>query len=267
MEPADGGDAAGPRPGWNRIGSTVEPGYQIASNNPLSYPGLQPTTNYAIGGYAYQSAGRQLNVAAAGPFQCRISTNRLIGASGQTVWLSFLLREDANPNNGQTNALFLTPDGGGYAVVSSAARIGIGYFGTGAYWGLHSTTLLPSFSGVPVTQGQAVLMVASITFGATNQINLYVNPALGGSAPATPSAQLTTAASAAFQSLSYLGGYGVNESSLGAIRIGSTFAAVTPSTQTTQSTQTITFTARASPVTYPVAPITLSATASSSSGK
>jgi hypothetical protein len=260
---ASGGGDSGWNAGWvEQEGSTVEPGYQIASANPLSYTGLQPTTNYAIGGYQYQSAGRQLNVSAAGPFSSYLSSG-FIGAPGQTVWLSFLLREDANPNNGQINAVFLTPDGGIGSWITQTG-IGIGYFGASPYWGLQLNNGTPILSSVPVTQGQTVLMVVSITFGASNQINLYVNPAsLGSAAPGTPSAQLTTAASVAFESFSYLGGYSTNVSSLGAIRFGSTYAAVTPTTGTTQSTQTITFAAPASPVTYPVAPITLSATASS----
>jgi hypothetical protein len=256
-----GGDSGWNAPWVEQEGSTVEPGYQIASANPLIYPSLQPTTNYAIGGYAYQSAGRQLNVDPAGPFSSYLS-NGLIGASGQTVWLSFLLREDANPGNDEINALFLTPDAGIGAWLTQTG-IGIGYFGTSLYWGLQLNNGAPVLSTMPVVQGQSVLMVVSLTFGADNQVNLYVNPALGSGVPSTPSAQLTTPASVAFQSLSYLGGYETNESSLAAIRFGSTYAAVTPTTQTTQSTQTITFTAPASPVTYPVAPITLSATASS----
>ena len=253
--------------GWNaawveQTGATAAPGYQTASANPLTYTGLVTTSNYAIGGYVYQSAGRQLNVASTGPFGTYLS-NGLIGASGQTVWLSFLLREDANPNNGQINAIFLTADGGIGAWLPQTG-IGIGYFGSSAYWGLQLNSGTPILSNVPVVQGQTVLMVVSVTFGATNQVNLYVNPAsLGGAAPATASAQLTTAASIAFQTLSYLGGYQANVSSLGDIRFGATYAAVTPTTQATQSSQTITFTAPTSPIIYPVSPITLSATASS----
>ncbi len=257
-----GGDSGWAAPWVQQTGELEVPGYQIASASPLTFTGLATTANYAIGGYGYQSAGRQLNVASTGPFNAYLA-NGLIGASGQTIWLSFLLREDADPTNGQINAVFLTPDGGIGAWIPQTG-IGIGYFGTGPYWGLQLNNGTPILSTVPVVQGQTVFMVASITFGATNQINLYINPtSLGGTAPATPSAQLTTAASVAFQSLSYLGGYETNVSSLGDIRFGVSYGAVTPTTQTTQTAQTITFTAPTSPVTYPVAPITLSATAGS----
>jgi hypothetical protein len=254
-----GGDS-----GWNaawveQTSETAEPGYQIASASPLTYPGLQPTVNYAIGGYGYESAGRQLNVDPAGPFSSYLSSG-LIGASGQTIWLSLLLREDANPNNGQINAVFLTQQ---HIAWLAQSGIGIGYFGNSPYWGLQLNNGTPILSTVPVVQGQTVLLVASITFGATNQINLYVNPTPGSAAPSSPSAQLTTLSAVGFQSLAYLGGYTSNVSSLAAIRFGSSYAAVTPTTQTALSTQTIIFTPPASPVTYPVAPITLSATATS----
>ena len=217
--------------GWNapwveQTGETVVPGYEIASANPLSYTGLATSSSYAIGGYVYQSAGRQLNVASTGPFSSYLSSG-LIGASGQTVWLSFLLREDGNPNNGQINAIYLTPQSGIGAWLPQTG-IGIGYFGASAYWGLQLNNGTPILSSVPVVQGQAVLLVISITFGATNQINLYVDPVLGSGVPSAPSATLTTTSSVAFQSLSYLGGYMANDSSLADIRFGTSYATVTP---------------------------------------
>ena len=215
--------------GWNaawveQTGETVVPGYETASANPLTYTGLATSSSYAIGGYVYQSAGRQLNVASTGPFSSYLS-NGLIGASGQTVWLSFLLREDGNPSSGDINALFLTSRNIAWVTETG---IGIGYFGTSPYWGLQLNSGAPVLSSAPVQQGQAVLMVVSITFGATNQISLYVNPTLGSGVPSTPSAQLTTASSVGFQSLSYLGGYTSNKSSLGTIRFGTSYGAVTP---------------------------------------
>jgi hypothetical protein len=215
--------------GWNaawveQTGETTVPGYQTASANPLTYTGLATSSSYAIGGYVYQSAGRQLNVASTGPFSSYLSSG-LIGASGQTVWLSFLLRDDGNPSNGEVNAIFLTPDNIAWYAQTG---IGVGYFGGSPYWGLQLNNGTPVLSSVPVQQGQAVLLVVSITFGATNQINLYVNPTLGSGVPSTPSAQLKTASNVGFQSLSYLGGYTANQSSLSTIRFGTSYAAVTP---------------------------------------
>jgi hypothetical protein len=86
---------------------------------------------------------------------------------------------------------------------------------------------------VPVVAGQPVLLVLSVNFGTdmtvVNTVNLYVNPtSLGGAPPTTPSATYTTLNSLAFQSLAYYGGDDTNESSLDEIRIGNSYAAVTP---------------------------------------
>ncbi|MGD0732355.1 MAG: fibronectin type III domain-containing protein, partial [Terracidiphilus sp.] len=61
---ASGGGDSGWGAAWLVQNSSAEiPGYNIVSTTPLTYAPLQTTTNYAIGGYAYESAGRQLNLA------------------------------------------------------------------------------------------------------------------------------------------------------------------------------------------------------------
>jgi len=244
------GEAAGPLTGasgggdfgWGaawieQFGSLAVPGYDVATASPVTYPGLIENGNYGVGGYAYQSAGRQLDVSANGAFSAYLA-NGLIGAPGKSIWISFLLREDANPSNGQINAVYLNPSGGGNSWNTSAANtLGIGYFGSPStdangtpYWSLNyaGTTVQTT---VPVVQGASTLFVAQVTFVASgqNQVNLFINPAsLGGGAPATASGQFATSSSLSFQSISYEGGYSVNESSLDEIRVGTSFAAVTP---------------------------------------
>ncbi|MGD0733385.1 MAG: hypothetical protein ABR956_19130, partial [Terracidiphilus sp.] len=231
---ASGGGDSGWGAAWLvQNNSTEIPGYNIVSTNPLTYTGLQTTTNHAIGGYAYESVGRQLNVNSGGPFNSYLSGG-LIGASGQTIWLSFLLRQDVSTSNGQTNAVYLAADEGAYAW--ETGTLGIGYFGSNSnsggnpYWSLLINGVTKQ-SSAEVVEGTSTLIVVEITFGSTNVVNMYVNPpssSLGGSAPATASASYSTTASLAFASLSYLGGYSTNESSLGDIRFGTTYAAVTP---------------------------------------
>jgi hypothetical protein len=258
-----GGDSGWADPWVEQGNETTEPGYEILSTNPLSYSGLQTTSNYAIGGYEYQSSGRQLNVSSGGPFDSYLSSG-LIGASGQTIWLSFLIRPDIS--NGQNEEVLLNSNSNSNSNWSTnvANDIGIGYLGGSAYWGLMYNNGTPVLSSVPVTQGQTALLVTEITFGSTNTINLFVNPtSLGGSAPSTPSATISTTGSVAFQSLAYYGGNGSNQSSLADIRFGASYADVTPAASSGQQSQTITFTAPTSPVTYGVSPITLSASASS----
>jgi hypothetical protein len=230
MNGASGGGDSGWGAAWvEQMGSTAIPGYDIVSTTPLTYTGLATTGTYAIGGYGYQSVGRQLNVSATGPFSSYLSSG-LIGASGQTIWLSFLIREDESPSNGQINAVYLNNYASSNSwVPASSDSIGIGYFGGTADWGLQYSNGTPVLSTVPVTQGQSTLLVVSVTFGTTNVVNLYVNPtSLGGSAPSTPSATISTTGSVAFQSFAYEGGYGTNDSSLADIRFGTSYAAVTP---------------------------------------
>jgi len=255
------GEAAGPLTGasgggdfgWGaawleQFGSTVVPGYDVTTTSPLTYTGLATTGNYGIGGYSYQSVGRQLDVSANGVFSSYLS-NGLIGAPGTSIWISFLLREDANPSNGQINAVYLNPAGGGSSWETNAANtLGIGYFGSTSndasgnpYWSLNyaGTTVQTT---VPVVQGASTLFVVQVMFGASggqNQVYLFVNPtSLGGSAPTTVSAQYATSSSLAFQSIAYEGGYTTNESSLDEIRVGTSYAVVTPAVPAAPSAPT-----------------------------
>jgi hypothetical protein len=215
-------------------GSTAVPGYNIASVTAPTFTRLLTTADYATGGYGFQSAGRALNVSAGGPFASYLSKG-LIGAPGQSIWFSFLLRQDAS---GATPYVGLTASGGGTAWWANPANIQVGYFGSSSndsggnpWWSLqyNGSTVR---TNVPVVKGQAVLFVVEDTFGsngAADQINLYVNPtSLGGSAPWTPTLQYSPSGSTAFQSITYYGGSGSNESSLGDIRIGTSYSVVTP---------------------------------------
>jgi fibronectin type 3 domain-containing protein len=258
------GNSGGGDFGWSEAWSDQNghgdvPGFDVASANPIYYPGIVESANYAIGGDSYDYVGRQLNTSASGPFASYLS-NGLIGAPGQTVWLSFLMREDAA---GTTPSFSLSPQGGTNAWWISSPNIQIGYLGSTsndasgnpfwsiAYGGAYATPTATVLTNAPVVAGQPTLFVMSVTFGATganSTVNLYVNPtSLGGAAPSTPSATYTTTNSLAFQSLTYYGGTGYNTSSLDEIRVGTTYAAVTPAT----------------PVTIPSSPTSLTATAGS----
>jgi len=210
-------------------GNTTVPGYNITAASPLSYSGLSSAGNHAIGGYAYLTAGRALNVATSGPFSAYLS-NGLIGTSGTSIWLSALVRKDTNDE--QQVSVTLHPN----SVDWNPNNLGtsVGYFGSSSdtngtrYWSLEIGTTVYKTS-VPVVIGQTTLLVLQITFGSQSQAVLYVNPtSLGGSAPATASVQATTSSSLAFKSLAYYAGDQTGSSSLDEIRIGTTFGAVTP---------------------------------------
>jgi fibronectin type 3 domain-containing protein len=232
---ASGGGDQGWASGWvEQAGSTAVPGYNIVSTSALSYTGLFTTADHASGGYGYQSAGRALNVATSGPFASYLSGG-LIDAAGQSIWISFVVRQDAS---GATPVVGLTAKGGSSPWQTSPANIQIGYFGSSSndssgnpWWSLQfsGTTVK---SNVPVVTGQAVLFVVEDTFGSNgtlDQINLYINPSsLGGTAPSTPTLQYSPSGTTGFQSITWYGGDNPNESSLGDIRIGTSYSAVTP---------------------------------------
>lgn len=232
---ASGGGDQGWASAWvEQSGSTAVPGYNIASALELTYTGLLTTRDYATGGYGYQSVGRALDVSAEGPFASYVS-NGLIHAPGQSIWISFLLRQDAN---GATPDVGLTAQAGDTAWSTNPPNIQIGYFGSSSNdaggiprWSLQysGSTVI---TNVAVVKGQTVLFVVEDTFGsngAGDQINLYVNPtSLGGSAPATPTLQYTPSGSTAFQSITFYGSSSNDQSSLGDIRVGTSYSAVTP---------------------------------------
>ena len=235
---AGGGGDFGWGGAWQEQGSsTAVPGYNIASTAPLTYTGLLTNGNYGIGGYEYQGSGRLLDQDPSGPFSVYLQ-NGLIGAPGTTVWVSFLLRKDTSDT--QENAVFLdSSDVPWYAGAPNS--IAVGYFGASSndaggnpFWSLQYNNGTPILTNVPVVVGQTDLFVLEVTFGATNVANLYVNPtSLGGAAPATPSATYSTASNVGFDAIAYYGGDSTSpstsdQSSLDEIRVGTSFAAVTP---------------------------------------
>ncbi|MGA2888236.1 MAG: sugar-binding protein [Terracidiphilus sp.] len=257
MNGASGSGDFGWNAGWVDQGTDTNPGYDIVSTTPVTYIGLIANGQYAVGGNSFNYIGRQLNVSPTGPFSSYLSSG-LIGAPGQTIWLSFLIRKDTT-STGNSNLVNLTSQGGGSAWYVSPANVAAGFcggdFGGGSttggtmYWSLVAAANFSCSSAiqtnVPIVAGQPALMVMGITFGSTNTVNLYVNPAsLGGAAPTTPNATYSTASSLAFQSLSYYGGDGANQSSIAGLRIGTSFAAVTPT----------------APITIPPSPASLTAT-------
>ena len=245
---ATGGGDFGWGGAWQEQGSsTAVPGYNIVSATPLTYSGLLTSGNYLIGGFEYQDSGRLLDQDPNGPFSSYLSGG-LISSPGKAVWVSFLLRRDAS--NTQTSAVYLNPSGVPW-YAGSPNSIAAGYFGTSSndaggnpFWSLQYNNGTPVLTDVPIVVGQPVLMVLELTFGTTNTVNLYVNPtALGTTAPTSPSATISTASSVGFDAIAYYGGDGTNESSLDEIRVGTSFASVTPSVTPVSGklSQTITF--------------------------
>ncbi len=232
-EPPGALNAVGTGSGWSgpwltQNGLATVPGYTIASAFSLDYANFQTSGNYAVGGDAYLSTGRGLDVGPHGAFSDYLSDG-LIGAPGKTLWFSVLLRKDAATGD----ANYINLHAGTPAWFVSRQLVGVGYFGSASnsdgvrYWSLELGGLVYQ-TRVPVVSGQAALLVLRIDFGVVNTATLYVNPTLGGNPPSTPSASATIPTAISFQSLAYYGGDAVNRSSIDEINFGPTFAAVTP---------------------------------------
>jgi hypothetical protein len=209
-------------------GDTSVPGYNLSSGS-LSYSTLAVSGNNASGGDSYQTAGRAFNTSSSGPFGSYLS-NGLIGTNGSTLYLSALLRKDV----ANDEELSLTLHSGTTVTYPNPGLVSVGYFGTASnngttrYWSLKVGSTVYRTS-VPITAGQTALLVLKLDFNPSSTASLYVNPgSLGGSAPSAPSAQGSATSSLAFRSLAFYGGNGFNQSALDEIRVGSSFAAVTP---------------------------------------
>ena len=86
-------------------------------------------------------------------------------------------------------------------------------------------------SNMPISVGQTSLLVLQMNFSTTGDtFSLYVNPtSLGSSAPTAANAQLT-GSNITFSSLVYNAGYTTQVSTIDELRLGQSFAAVTPTT-------------------------------------
>ena len=134
-----------------------------------------------------------------------------LGADGTTVYLSFLLQPNA---------------GAGFYGGINFGNVFIGVSGNQAFYGLEGPTNDLSLSSVPVVQGQPVLLVLEAQFEPGNDLlSLFVNPTPGQAQPATPSATKNNLDVGTVTSvvINNYGGFTTDE-----IRIGSTFASVTP---------------------------------------
>ncbi len=124
---------------------------------------------------------------------------------------------------------------------TSNIRMGVGYYGASSdnagqrFWTLlvnnpptDNFTFLRT--AVPITNGVPVLAVLRIQFGVTDQIDLFINPAIGGAAPATPSASRSTSGGAniLFRTLGFWTSANNSNASIDEIRLGDSFLAVTP---------------------------------------
>jgi len=191
---------------------------------------------FGAGGDAWTSAGRRLNVSETwqpptvytpytkvGP-----GGSSYVGAEGSNLWFSALVRQQASNNDYE---LQLTPQGISW-VPDGNPRIEIGL--SGGTWQLQCAdtngTVSTTSTGIARALNTTYLMVLHVMFGDGNDVvDLFVNPAsIGGDAPVTPSASVTLTHDLYFRSFRFYPGSGANNGYVDEVRIGETYADVTP---------------------------------------
>jgi len=237
--------------GWDVQSDRV--GYQMESGTPLTYTNLLSSPGYATGGDQYVSSGRLFDLETTfRPWM----TDKFAGAinePGTTLWFSYLVRPQT-ANQKYTVSLNRGTGWGGGTPTATVER------GADGDW--HLIVLGTDIdTGVPVVLNQTDFMVLKLEIGGASnpsKTHLWINPNsdwLGGVAPADATATTSdsvTSADYTFARLYWMPGDQIGYSALDEVRLGTTFASVTPSNvEITEA---------------PTAPTSLSATAISVSG-
>ena len=207
---------------------TVQPGFSIATTAELA----AGAGAYASGGRVYLTAGRMLGLSgdsAFGPVKTTNNGQNYVGGAGRTVWLSVLIRKDANVND--TVALRL--HGGNIPHNVSTPSVELGFFsGAGVVDGQRRFGVLyrdqlgsdvVRNSSTAVTVGQAALLVARIDFGgdgAAGRVRLYVNPTPGSTPPAADVDYADLSASFLWRSIAFSPGNSSGQGSIDEIKVG-----------------------------------------------
>lgn len=215
-------------------------GYRIGTTTPLAFSTLVTTGSYLVGGRAYETSGRLLDVSSAlADYQISGSSPALVGQTGRTLWISVLVRKEAVNDQ----PVFVSFNRSTAPWILQENRLAIGYFGTPSnsggirYWSLMVRNAANNGdivlrSTIPVVVGETALLVARVNFGATDRASLYVNPAsFGGAEPAVPDAEHVSTSGAPnmeFRSVGFYGGNALDQGAADEIRIGDSFRAVTP---------------------------------------
>jgi hypothetical protein len=166
-------------------------------------------------------------------------------APGATYYFSILIKPANTPATSHFYGLQLFSNSGNNGL--DGHDLFIGKNGSGLNWGLEystnfisgnttSTVPVHAYSSTPAASNQTVLLVVRVDFepagfGTPDVFSLYVNPTPGGSEPVTPDAVLTN-------NIGTQNGLALNTGNGGAaffdeVRLGATFASVTPTTSAT----------------------------------
>lgn len=171
--------------GWN--------GINWASSNDIVAPGLSytglPTDGNALRVSSNVASVRYLNMAEVPDNLVIGGTPETVGKAGSELWISFLIRADASDAAGTTTAgvqLLGSTTGG-------SVKLAIGDVTTNGLWSIGRYFNWAS-SAIAAPTGATTLLVARVQYvsGSNNdRVDLWVNPPLGATPPATANATLT----------------------------------------------------------------------------
>lgn len=209
---------------WEVEGSdsgNPSPGYSIIAGESLNYGRLATSGGRVTGGESYRTSGRALDVTSAlSPW--RITGQNLVGKSGETLWISYLVR----PIVANAALKFSLDDGGAVfhdnnGVLRIEQQAGVWRLSL-----LNGTVLAPT--SVTVSANTTYLMVVRLDFGTTTTARLYINPDINGDIPGSPSATATTSSPFRFNQLQLYPGSSSNQGQFDEIRMGPTWRSVVP---------------------------------------
>lgn len=217
--------------GWE-IQNNLTNGYRTSVDSSLIYGNLLASPAYATGGDNSSSSARALDLEKT---FAEFMTSRGAGAvdvPGTTLWLSYVIRAD-NAGQRQRVAL-LRGTGATYSDASNMLRIEQ----AGGLWQMIAmNNAVSNNTGISVLAGTNYLMVLRLHIGGAASVSsahVWINPdpaTLGGNAPdlATATSSITvTNADFKFGRINWYPGGSANNGSIDEIRIGTTFASVTP---------------------------------------
>jgi chitodextrinase len=208
---------------WDMQNATA--GYAPASTSPLTYGSLQSNAEYFKGGGGWTGAGVVVPMTYPSQYfddfngdgqwlTCGYKT----GGSNE-LWFSMLVRPDVNGDFQiwlNSSHIAWETKSGNLNIIRSAGKWGLGINGTN------------TLSSIDATVGSTYLIAAKVNFASSNTtITLYVNPTLGVT-PATAAATASSTSPLLFYSIGMYLNSNANSVSIDEMRIGKTFADVTP---------------------------------------
>lgn len=216
-------------------------GYMVQSSAPLTYTNLLSDANYATGGNSFFAAGVSFPIEEGSP----LYTNHVsdldptkVGfktGSSNVLWYSMLVRADGIDNF----VASFHGRGGQFSWWNDTWNLGIIRGAWSHEWGIIINNDQRIFSSSTSENGATALIVLKFQFEADGiVINLYVNPT-PGTEPATPAVSGKTTSITGFTSVQQYIGFNENAYSIDEVRLGETYASVTPQDTSTKVIKTI----------------------------